>query len=542
MIRRASNWNRPKAKDEFGLMNDITGKYMKYHDYCVREMAAHFDEADKESRQNRKHLEKAKRDLTELEEKLAAGQREAEQLGIENGSLMKERDELRHHEVFKLVNEKERLKGEIRKQSEKLSQFEEKMRKKANQVDEQKKQIEMKEWELDEKRREISEFVSEMNDLGSRASFTEHEGLLGDYERHKASYDFQFWKSKIREYADHLCDVLRLFADYERKRADVRREDKRLGEQLKKVDDLDMEVRHWGQTFADERNKLEVELHKWRDSLHFTIDDARWAEVLQGIDDLYDEVTLFEEALRPARMAKEDAEKVYRMKGADLSQQLESEKLTKQKLEQEKAEWLAKKDPEPERSEETTAFRRRLGERGIAARPLYELIDFTEDTPQPVRNHIEAALLDAGYLDALVSEQDLNLVADRQLKPKPLLFAQTLGRYLIPDCQDDAGISGATVQSVIDSIQLEGEDSLIVEESGEYRLPALEGRASDTYEAAYIGKASREAFRKREVERLNGEIEEAAKRMAEWSSGKGKSLLRSGRLMRISDGFRLTPT
>lgn len=504
-----------QARDEFRLMNDITGKYMKYHDYSVREMAAHFEEAGQEAKQNHIRLDQARRDLFETENNLAAGIRETEQLNIETESLMKERDELKDHEVFKLVKEEERLIAEVRKQSEKLSWSEDKMQKKAIQVDEQKKQISTKEWELEEKQREISKFVSEMNDLGSESSFTEHEGLLGDYERHEASYDFQFWKSKIREYADHLRGVIRFFADYEQKREDVRREDRRLGEQLKKVDDLDMEVRHWNQTFVDERSKLEVELHKWRDSLSFAIGDLRWAEVLQGVGGLYDSVTLYEEALRPVRTAKEEAEKIYRMKGADLSQQLESENLNKQNLELEKAEWLAKKDPEPGRPEETAIFRRRLSERGIAARPLYELIDFAEDTPQPVRNHIEAALLDAGYLDALVSEQDLELAADRQLKPKPLLFAQTLGHFLVPDCPDDGGITAATVQSVIDSIQLEGEDSLIIDESGRYRLPSLEGRASATYEAAYIGKASREAFRKREIERLDGEIEKADKRIAE---------------------------
>jgi TIGR02680 family protein len=504
-----------QAKHEFQLMTDITGKYMKYHDYCVREMAAHVDTSAKQLKQDRQRLDQAQRELSTLEDKQAAGVREAEQLGIENHSLSKEREELAHHEVFQLVNEQEHLTSEIRSLTGKLSYLEEKLRKKGDQVDVQKRQIEKKEKDLAEKRQVLSAHVAKMNEQSDQAGFTEHEGLLGDYGRHQETYDFQFWKGKIRDYAEHLRTVLQLFSDYEQKQADVRREDQRLGEQLKKVDDLDMEVRHWSQTLTEERDRLEMGLQTWRESLHFSVDDARWAKLLQGITRLYDQVTLYDEALLPVRAAKDDAEKVYRMKDADVAQQLERMAQQKQQLEKEKAEWLAKKDPEPERSEETAAFRQKLREQGTAARPFYELIDFVKDTPQPVRNHLEAALRDAGYLDALVSDQDLKLVADRQLKPEPVLLAQTLGQYLVPDCPDDAGISAATVQAVIDSIQMEGKDSLIIDAHGGYRLPALEGRASDTYETAFIGRASREAFRKRQIESLDQEIAKTAGQITE---------------------------
>lgn len=503
-----------QAKDEFRLMTDVTEKYMKYHDYCVREMAAHVDETTRELKQNQKQLEATKKHLADLEAKLATDRKEAEQIRIDNGSLMKERDELAHHEVFKLVHEKERLTGELNDQSDKLSRLEAKLRKKSSQIDEQNKQIEQKERALDEKNRELAARSAEMNVCAEKAGFSEHDGLLGDYERQKNSYDFQFWKGKIKTYAEHLREVLRLFTEYGQKREEVRREDRRLGEQLKKIADLDMEVRHWNQVFNDERDQLEIKLQKWRESVSFPVDDVQWTDVLQGISSLYDEVTRYDDALGPVHAAKDAAERALRMQDADFSQKLEIEKTNKKQFEEEKAEWLSKKDPEPERSDETVAFRRKLSEQGVEARPLYELIDFAPDTPQTIRNHIEAALLDAGYLDALVSEQDLELSADRQLKPKPLLFAQTLSQFLVPACPDDTAIAESTVQSVIDSIQLEGEAALIVDETGRYRLPSLEGQASETYEAAFIGRASREAFRAREVERLNGEIAAAAERIA----------------------------
>lgn len=503
-----------QAKDEHRLMTDVTGKYLKYYEYCVKEMAAHLDETAKKLKGGRKQLQESVQEQSGLKEQLAAYEEEEKQLQIKIEVLTGEHEELQKHEVFKLVGEKGRLIKAEKIQSGKLARLEEKLRNKLNQVNDQKKEIEKQEWELENLNKEISGLKSELSELSAAAGFSEHRDLLDDYERQTEQYDFQFWKQKMKDYADHLRQVGILFTEYGQKREDVRREDKRLGDQYRVVADLDKEIRDLNQVFTDERDKLMIQLQKWRESLHFSIDDTDWAEVLQGIEELYDEVTLFDEALRPARESKEAAEKSLRMHDAEVSQKLESERELKQGLEDQRSEWTAKKDPEPERSEETRAFRGKLAVMKTDARPLYELIDFAPDTPQPVCNHIEAALLEAGYLDALVSEKDLELEADKQLKPKPLLFAQTLSQFLVPDCPEDSGISAETVQSVIDSIQLEGENSLIIDESGGYRLPSLEGRASGSYEAAYIGKASREAYRQREVERLTLEIAEAEARIA----------------------------
>lgn len=488
------------------LMEDVTGRYLKYHDYCVAEMALHLNETSKKLKDDQKELQKAKNDYAESQDRQTTLEKEAEQLNIDNDVLTKERDDLQKHEVFRLVSEKAQLVQKIKDQSVKLASDEEKTRKKQNQVEAQRKEIEKNEWEGESLNKEVTDLESEMTDFGAAAGFTEHINLLKDYERQKEKYDFQFWRRKVRDYASHLGQVQNHFKDYERKREEVRLEDRRLGEQYKKVADLDMEVRQWNRIFTDERSKLEIGLQNWRETVHFSIDDADWADVLQSLNGLYDEVTLFDDVLRSARDSKEAAEKIYRMQDAEVSQNIEQEKTRKQQLTEEKAEWLAQKEPEPERSEETRVFREKLREQKIEARPLYELIDFSADTPQRVRNHLEAALLESGYLDALISEQDLELASDKQLKPKPFLFAQTLSEYLVPNCPADSKIPEALVQSVIDSIQLEGEDSLIIDEKGTYRLPSLVGQSSETYETAYIGKASREAFRNRRVEQLNQEI------------------------------------
>ncbi|RYL95842.1 hypothetical protein EWI07_01300 [Sporolactobacillus sp. THM7-4] len=445
-----------QAKEEYRLMTGVTEKYDRYRDYCIREIACHLNETAGKLRADQKQLEQTVQDHSALKEKLLAYEEEARQLNITISVLTRERDELRQHEVFRLVNEKTELVRIIKDQSARLDSAEEKMCRKQNQIDELKRQIEEKEIVLDQLRQEMNDLKTEMNDLSTGAGFSEHPELAGDYERLKENYDFHFWKQKIKDYAGHLREVQNLFKELKQKKEDVRREDQRLGEQTKKVADLDMEARHWRQTCSDERDRLEIELQKWRESVHFTIDETHWADVLQNVGRLYDEVTLFDDALKPARDSMQSAEKIYRMQDAEWAQKLKSEQQQKKKLEEQKAEWLAKKDPEPERTDEMRSFRESLRDREIPARPLYELIDFAKDTPQPVQNNLEAALLEAGYLDALVSEQELELSADKQLKPEPLLFAQTLSQFLVPDCPPDSGISNPLFSRLLIRSSLKG--------------------------------------------------------------------------------------
>ncbi|MBI2942553.1 MAG: hypothetical protein HYY04_19150 [Chloroflexi bacterium] len=62
----------------------------------------------------------------------------------------------------------------------------------------------------------------------------------------------------------------------------------------------------------------------------------------------------------------------------------------------------AASDLAPERSPERLRARRVLADLGIAARPLYEMLDLRPDLPDDVGGQVERMLLDTGLLDALV--------------------------------------------------------------------------------------------------------------------------------------------
>ncbi|CAM3264093.1 TIGR02680 family protein [Sporolactobacillus spathodeae] len=503
-----------QAKEELRLMRELTGSYQKYRTYCTSELAYHLNETSSKNAANQTQWKQAAAQRQHLSEQLASDQAAYSRLEQKIEVLSKERDDLSQHEVFRLVHEQEELRKNMSKTQMKISQQEDKLFRKQRQLDDLKRKIDAQEMELETLNKDSADLRIEMSDLAVAAHFAEHTALLADAAHLENGDIFTYWKKSVKDFMTHLREIQALLTRYEQKREEMRREDSRLGDQIQKIAAIELEIRQWQQNFSAEKERLQIALQEWRRSLSFPIDDAQWAQFLQNLEGLYSEVTLFDEALLPVREALQAAEKVLQMRDAALAEKERTEKETQEQLKAEKAEWQQKKDPEPARSAETAAYRASLAKRGIDARPLYALIDFAPKTPQPIRDHLEAALLDAGYLDALICTQDLDVVADRQLKPDPKFMTQTLSDYLVPDCPEGTSIPVELVQAVIDSILLDGEQALIIDEQGHYRLPSLEGRASDQYQAAFIGKASREAFRTREIERLDQAITASVDRQA----------------------------
>ncbi|MFZ2377958.1 MAG: hypothetical protein WAW74_01135, partial [Trichococcus flocculiformis] len=181
--------------------------------------------------------------------------------------------------------------------------------------------------------------------------------------------------------------------------------------------------------------------------------------------------------------------------------------------------WKAEKDPVPERSGASQLYRDQLAQDGIAAEPFYSCIDFRADLADEKRNAIESALMETGFLDALLSEGRLELEGDRQLLPNPQFFKHTLADYLVPD-SGERSVDAGYVQDILQSIEVidggEADSAApVISEDGSYRLFSLRGKADATYQASYIGKASRERYR---IEKIRSLEEEIARLQAELQS------------------------
>lgn len=135
-------------------------------------------------------------------------------------------------------------------------------------------------------------------------------------------------------------------------------------------------------------------------------------------------------------------------------------------------------------------------------RGLWQLVDFADDVDEGDRARIEAALQDAGLLDAWLRPGGMLLDTehvDIVLRGAALDDTTTLAEVLRPDLPDDCDVAAADVTAVLRSIALGISDSLAwIAREGTWRLGPAHGR-SDKTRAQYIGATARTAERMRRL-------------------------------------------
>ncbi|RSL35447.1 DUF2397 family protein [Enterococcus durans] len=156
--------------------------------------------------------------------------------------------------------------------------------------------------------------------------------------------------------------------------------------------------------------------------------------------------------------------------------------------------------------------RETLKKSDIVFRSFYETVDFRENIEEDLKNTIESAVAESGFLDAIISTDANALIEnDKLIIPQPFTLGErsnTLSHYLkieknLPDELSEI------VGDILNSIQInEGDDpSLpIIYPDGTYQLSILKGKSNSQYKAAFIGESSREAERKRKLESLKNEL------------------------------------
>ena len=168
-------------------------------------------------------------------------------------------------------------------------------------------------------------------------------------------------------------------------------------------------------------------------------------------------------------------------------------------------------EPIPPRREQTAATRLQLAMQNIPCAPLYQLLDFAPDLPQADRDLLEAQLLDAGLLDALVvPEEHLSAVQallsefpDCFLLPGPAVDDPITA--LIPDPAGRFPQAAAACLRSISRIDLTAETALLPD--GRFRSGMLRGHSRARETAGFVGAAAREANRQRQIQDLEAQLE-----------------------------------
>ena len=150
---------------------------------------------------------------------------------------------------------------------------------------------------------------------------------------------------------------------------------------------------------------------------------------------------------------------------------------------------------------------------GRAGAPLFACCDFADHLDTADRAGLEAALEAAGLLDAWVSPGGLADpdTLDAFVTPAGAVpDGPRLSAALVPAPAPDSGLDAATVAGVLDRLALGSLSPADgVGTDGRFRLGVLAGRYAKEH-AEYIGAAARAERRRRELARIDAELERLA--------------------------------
>ncbi|MFZ1823460.1 MAG: hypothetical protein WAU18_07435, partial [Trichococcus flocculiformis] len=456
----------------------------------------------------------------ELSGLLDALQKEQAELELNLSLWRKEQDELKQNEAYQLIEKGTQLKNDLESSKTALQRYSDKVNKKETQVAETRNKLEGHIRDLERAEKELAALADEMAEHAEGSGyFAEHEQHLADFERKSGEHSFDYWKSKNREYRNHLRDMVSLFKDLNAAVIVQKRIDKELGDIAEKLEADRKNQRHWQGIFTDEKEKLVSDFSHWQSQAHFIVPPTEYSEVLRRLEGLYARTIRFALVTEPIYTAANNEKQRISNELLPIRSRMDWIRTTIEAHETDMRTWKAEKDPVPERSGASQLYRDQLAQDGIAAEPFYSCIDFRADLADEKRNAIESALMETGFLDALLSEGRLELEGDRQLLPNPQFFKHTLADYLVPD-SGERSVDAGYVQDILQSIEVidggEADSAApVISEDGSYRLFSLRGKADATYQASYIGKASRERYR---IEKIRSLEEEIARLQAELQS------------------------
>ncbi|EAE8346593.1 TIGR02680 family protein [Listeria monocytogenes] len=493
-------------------LNKLNAAYEMFYTDKLRNIAKKWIDNKTSTNKKQQELNGKRKEYTESLQEQALLEEEVQTIRVNLAIWREENEELSKHQVFQLISEEEKIKEAIVKGEKAIEKLEKQLKQKEGYILSITQKTEALEIKMGEYNRELVEFLNEMEDHAETAGYlAQHKIHLDSYNRSKDRPALSYWRKQNTVNSFHLQACIEKLKDLQRETNELKRIDGELGSTLEERDQHAKKILHWQQIFVDEREKIEGNLNEWKKALPFELNGIIFNEILHNLESIYEEFTRFDDIIKPLYKVINEEEQRLAREIIPIDSEIDFLKTKINNKELEQKAWQEKREPEPSRSEASSKFREYLHAQKKDIYPFYDCVDYRKEIPEEVKNKLEGALLESGIVDALVANEKLELDGDKQLIPSPLKDGKvTLADYLIPDC-DGLKVDKKIIHGILQSIEVTSDDldqneNWKINTDGTYLVSLMRGMASSEYQATFIGKASRERYRKEQIDKLTGEV------------------------------------
>jgi uncharacterized protein (TIGR02680 family) len=502
---------------EWQAIQKVNRAYDQYNQRRIADQGQEWLRSIKKFDDEGQALNSLQKEKKKLEQDIANTVHEKQQLDQQQEVFQKKQERLKSHKIWDLEKELRDKTLELTEEGQKLDKLENQvseLKMKEVQLREKQNRSEAKTNELEE---EIQNQLEDMAYSAEQSSFTKHEMNVEDYSRvREQQFDFTIWKKETSSHLKEVDEMVEHFRSFQRLKEDYEAKDLERAEEQRMLDEKLQEEREWIRLFEEDIEKKRAEIHEWVQGIEWLTEaDQRLQQSSRTLHTLYKR-TNYDEVKAPFReayFAFEDAERERRSTLTFQKNQLEEQRVEK---EAELQQWREKKDPEPEMSQVTKLAREQFRQKGHSFVPLYAAVEFQEHVPNDVKQRIEGILLETGMLDALIMNEEVEMMHDRMLTPNPVFFQQTLADYLKPDPEVSSYVSPERVDEVLRSIVVHQEEgNTVIHEDGHYQIGIVKGHSLPYKEVRFIGRSARKRYRNEKIAEIETELTELTVKIGE---------------------------
>lgn len=490
-------------KLSYNAAKDIAQVYNTYNYVVLDTKAQAYLEEEKVWASIQENILKINQEIASCIEEQEINNEKLQERKLEQNVLIEEKSSLVQQDMVQLVDDiarhKEDVQEAIQKHQVKQSQYEEK----DNRRIDVKNNVESTVNKQQELYQSIIEILDDMDALQEHMQFIEHTALREELlQQLEIEYDASFAQKQIKAAIEELQQGIVLLQKLQglknqeesiiEQRAQYEVEREQVQKNLEQYQTLFQELQEEQKEAYSRWNQY----NKW---LH--VSDKQMLEIIHQIQNYQEDDNAFQAV---DQMIHDNYFKQYQLFTKNKLQMEQEQKQIQGKvleLQKDIDHWEAQKDPQPELDAYVKENRSFLKERSIPFEPLYQMLDFHSSISMEKRNAFEEMLARSGLLNALVvpelyKAQLLDLkegMADQYLFTKDHQLDKEV--FVLHEGMLDGNLKELFTYFQIDQTQFQMHPSY-------YEMGSLTGTISRKMESKFIGKASRERYRKEMLDLL----------------------------------------
>lgn len=494
--------------------------YTHYNQKVLFDQASGFKKTADNFKSEEKALDSKVKEKTDLEEELEQLGKDISEHEISKGAAEKQRSRLEHHKVWNLETERQEKTGDLKKEAYRLKEAQSRLDASRKKEYDTRERLESLEVKRQKQKENLTDLLEDMASSAEEATFADtHDIHSEDFtEQLESGFAFDAWDKQTEDHFEQLQCITEDLRELDKLKQSYEAKDRELGDVSHRLYDLHLEEKDWVGWFREEKNKQLDSVYSWvQHTSYLSVPEETMQKISRAMNHLY-HGSRYEDVREPVRESVNQYESVKREGIANLQAKINSQKYLLEELTMELHEWMNKKDPDPKTPSLSKVFRETLVSKGVSAVPLYNAVEFRSGISEDTQKRIEAALLETGLLDALITDKEIKVEHDRILTPNPQIMAYTLADILKPDLNDDHTLSNEHVDQILRSILIDesGREALSVSEKGYYSVGLMTGHAIPVDTVRFIGRNARKRYRDSQIEQLQKSIDQEEKQLGRY--------------------------